>query len=212
MTSLSQTAKFITMEGVEGVGKTTNLAFVHAYLQQAGIPVHVTREPGGTDLAEEIRGLLLSNRSEKVDPTAELLLVFAARAQHFNTVIEQKLREGVWVLCDRFIDATYAYQGFGRGLPIDTIQSLEALVLQGRQPDLTLYLDLPVEIGLARAKNRGDSDRFEREAVAFFERVREGYLSRVATQPERFAVVDASPELSLVQIQIAEALASLVAQ
>lgn len=194
---------FITVEGVEGAGKTTNIAFVRNWIEQAGIDLLCTREPGGTPLAEELRHLLLAEREEPVAPSAELLMVFAARAQHLEQVIEPALARGQWVLCDRFTDATFAYQGAGRGLPLAVIKQLEALVQQGRQPHRTLFLDLPVAEGLARARGRGDTDRFEQENREFFERVRNGYWQRIQQDPERFAVVDASVSLDQVQAQIA---------
>lgn len=198
--------KFITLEGTEGVGKSTNIAVIKQWLEDNQIPYIATREPGGTPLAEELRGLLLSPRDEKVDPTAELLMVFAARAQHINTVIKPHLEKGIWVLSDRFTDATFAYQGFGRGLDIALIEQLEATVQQGLQPDLTVYLDVDVNIGLERARARGELDRFEQEAVAFFERVRQGYLTRVKQNPERFAVVDAGQGIDEVGVDVRVAL------
>lgn len=197
-----RSGKFITIEGTEGVGKSTNLAFVHNWLQAHGIDVVVTREPGGTPLAEEVRGLLLSKREEMVDETAELLLVFAARAQHLQQVIKPALARGAWVLCDRFTDATYAYQGGGRGLNLHTIAQLEQLVQGDLRPDLTLILDIDVELGLNRAKARGELDRFESETLAFFERVRAAYRQRANEAPERYALVDAGQELVAVQRDI----------
>ncbi len=201
---------FITLEGVEGVGKSTNLLFIAQWLQRHRIDFVQTREPGGTPLAEEIRELLLARRNEAVDPTAELLLIFAARAQHFNQVITPALAGGRWVVSDRFTDATYAYQGAGRGLPVAVIADLEAMVQHQRQPDLTLYLDLDVTTGLARASQRGQLDRFEQEEKLFFERVRQGYLERVAANPQRFAVINAAHPLDEVQRQIAARLQQLV--
>lgn len=200
------TGRFITLEGTEGVGKSTNLRFIESVLRQHQISYQLTREPGGTPLAEEVRELLLANRDEDVADDAELLLVFAARAQHLARVIRPTLAEGRWVLCDRFTDATFAYQGGGRGLSKEMISQLEAMVQRGLQPDLTILLDLPVEIGLARASQRGDLDRFENERVAFFEQVRNAYLERAAADPERFAVIDASGTLEQVQQQIAAVL------
>lgn len=194
--------KFITIEGTEGVGKSTNLTFVHNWLQARGIDVVVTREPGGTPLAEEVRGLLLSKREEMVDDTAELLLVFAARAQHLQQVIKPALARGAWVLCDRFTDATYAYQGGGRGLNLHTIAQLEQMVQGDLRPDLTLILDIDVELGLNRAKARGELDRFESETLAFFERVRAAYRQRASEAPERYALVDAGQDLVAIQRDI----------
>ncbi len=194
--------KFLTIEGTEGVGKSTNLAFVRDWLQAKGIDVVVTREPGGTPLAEEIRVLLLAKREESVDETAELLLVFAARAQHIAQVIKPALARGAWVLSDRFTDATYAYQGGGRGLSKETITQLEALVQGDLRPDLTLILDIDVELGLNRARQRGELDRFESETLSFFERVRGAYRARVEDAPNRYAVVDAGQPLVQVQADI----------
>jgi len=204
------TGLFFTIEGVEGVGKTTNIEFVEQWLTSHGIEVYLTREPGGTPLAEEIRQLLLTPRKENVDPLTELLMVFAARAQHLSQAIKPRLKAGQWVVSDRFTDATFAYQGFGRELPIEEITLLEQLVQRGMQPDKTLYLDLPVEVGLARARKRWQADRFEQEAETFFERVRAGYHARIAEQPERFMVIDASVSLAEVQEQIDAALNQLL--
>ncbi len=194
--------RFITLEGTEGVGKSTNLQFIQSVLEQHQIDYQLTREPGGTPLAEEVRELLLANRDEIVADDAELLLVFAARAQHLEQVIRPALNNGRWVLCDRFTDATFAYQGGGRGLDTDFISRLESMVQRGLQPDLTILLDLPVEIGLARASQRAELDRFENEKLAFFEQVRSAYLARAAAEPDRFAVIDASGTLDQVQEQI----------
>jgi dTMP kinase len=192
--------RFITLEGGEGVGKSTNMAFVAAHLRAAGLDVVMTREPGGTPLAESIRQLLLQVGNEPMAPLTELLLVFAARAQHLAEVIEPALRRGAWVLCDRFTDATYAYQGGGRGLDQAAISTLEHLVQGDLEPDLTLYLDLAVESAQARLQDR-ELDRFEREEMAFFRRVRAAYLSR-ASQAARFRIVDAGAPLPDVQVQL----------
>ena len=207
---MSSPAKFISIEGGEGVGKSTNIAFIEAWFNENGIPLLVTREPGGTPMAEEIRALLLSPRDEIVDPTAELLLMFAARAQHLNSVIQPSLDAGTWVLCDRFTDATYAYQGAGRGLAVDTIADLERVTQGGIKPDITLLLDMPVESGMQRAERRGELDRFEREELGFFTRVREEYLRLAASEPARFRVIDASVRLEAVQEQIAAILRDCV--
>lgn len=198
--------RFITVEGGEGVGKTTNLDYIRRALERAGAPVRVTREPGGTLLAEQIRGLLLDPLHKGMPADCELLLVFAARAEHLERVIKPALAAGEWVLCDRFTDATYAYQGGGRGLSQLRIRELETLVQGGLRPDLTLLLDVPVAVGLSRAGERGVLDRFEQEEAAFFERVRNTYLDRAAAEPERFRVIDASHSLSEVQAQIDRAL------
>ncbi|MGH1461741.1 MAG: dTMP kinase [Neptuniibacter sp.] len=197
---------FITVEGTEGVGKSTNIDFLCSFLKQRGIDVVLTREPGGTPLAEELRSLLLSPRDEKVSQDTELLLMFAARAQHIENVILPALERGAWVISDRFTDATFAYQGGGRGVDIENIRALEHLVQHGLHPDLTLLLDLPVEVGLQRASARSTPDRFEQEKLVFFEKVRAAYLDRATAEPDRFAVIDASQDIPSVQGQIATAL------
>ena len=199
-------AKFITVEGTEGVGKTTNINFIKSWLRQNEIKFVATREPGGTPLAEEIRDLLLKPRDELVVSTAELLLMFAGRAQHLNKVILPALQADTWVLCDRFTDATYAYQGFGRQMTSELIVQLENIVQGDIRPDLTLLLDIPVEIGLERANDRGDPDRFEQEQQDFFNRVRAGYLSLANENSDRYVVIDASQEIQGVQTDIALAL------
>lgn len=200
--------KFITVEGIEGVGKTTNIDFIHQQLQAAGRDVVLTREPGGTPLAEAIRGLLLDPAYTGMDSTCELQLMFAARAEHLARVVWPALEQGQWVLCDRFTDATYAYQGGGRGIDGGVIARLEELVQGDFRPDLTLLLDVPVEIGLARASKRGALDRFEQEKVAFFERVRNAYLEMAQRSPDRYRVIDASLPLNDVQNQIAAILST----
>lgn len=202
--------QFITVEGGEGVGKTTNIAFIRKWLEQQGIDYVATREPGGTPLAEEIRGLLVNPREEIVDENTELLLMFAARAQHLSQVIRPALDEGKWVLCDRFTDATYAYQGGGRGVAVEKIAQLETLVQGSLRPDLTLLLDIGVEQGMARASERGAPDRFEQEKLAFFHAVRDCYLARAAAEPHRYRIIDASRPLPQVQSAIGEALEAFV--
>jgi dTMP kinase len=202
--------KFITLEGGEGVGKTTNLAFIKDYLQQHNIPVVVTREPGGTVLAEKIRYLLLDKDSEAISEQAELLLIFAARAQHIKHVIEPALAQGEWVLCDRFTDATYAYQGGGRNMRISTIEWLENLVQGTLRPDLTLLLDAPVEIGIERAKKRGVFDRFEAEKISFFEHVRRAYLLQAELYPERIKLIKANQPLIDVQRALVNVIRTLL--
>ena len=191
--------RFITIEGGEGAGKSTAQTFLADKLTAQGISVLQTREPGGTPLAEAIRRNLLSVDEEAPVEMAELFLVFAARAQHLAKVIEPALEQGQWVLCDRFTDATYAYQGAGRGLSAELIGKLETLAQGDRHPDTVILLDMPPQIGLARARARGALDRFEQEEQAFFERVRQGYLERAAAFPDRYVVVDATQELSEVQ-------------
>ncbi len=203
--------RFITIEGVEGVGKTTNLKFIQRFFEERGIPLYCTREPGGTPLAEEIRQLLLRNHHEKIDQMTELLLVFAARVQHVSEVIQPALARGEWVLCDRFTDSSYAYQGGGREIPIANIAALEDITLKGFQPDFTIILDLPVELGLQRAETRSERDRFEQEDLEFFERVRAVYHQRASQNPVRYRIIDTSPDLDLVQESIHKTLAEYIA-
>lgn len=193
---------FITLEGTEGVGKTSNLAYIRQLLDNAKINYIVTREPGGTPLGEALRGMLLSNDYKGMSSDTELLLMFAARAEHVAQVIRPALAKGQWVLCDRFTDATFAYQGGGRQLDMNRIAGLEQWVLGELRPDLTLLLDCPLEIGRARADNRSTPDRFESEKDAFFNRVRDVYLQRAKAEPNRIKVIDASVELVKVQAQI----------
>ncbi|WP_416310532.1 dTMP kinase [Pseudomonas sp. W03] len=193
------TGLFITLEGPEGAGKSTNREYLAERLRERGIEVQLTREPGGTPLAERIRELLLAPSDEKMAVDTELLLVFAARAQHIAEVIHPALARGAVVLCDRFTDATYAYQGGGRGLPVERIAQLESFVQGSLHPDLTLVFDLPVEIGLSRAAARGRLDRFEQEGRAFFEAVRSTYLARAQAEPARYRIVDAAQPLAEVQ-------------
>lgn len=190
---------FITLEGPEGAGKSTNREYLAARLRERGIDVLLTREPGGTPLAERIRELLLAPSDETMASDTELLLVFAARAQHLAQVIVPALARGAVVLCDRFTDATYAYQGGGRGLDVARIAQLEDFVQGSLRPDLTLVFDLPVEVGLARAAARGRLDRFEQEGRAFFEAVRSTYLQRAKAEPARYRILDAAQSLEAVQ-------------
>lgn len=194
--------KLITLEGGEGVGKTTNLEMIAQYLRGQGKDIVVTREPGGTRLGEAIRSALLAREAEPPDEMAELLLMFAARAQHLGRVIGPALRTGRWVLSDRFTDASYAYQGGGRGIDRTRIQALEEWVQGSLRPDLTLLLDAPPEVGLERARRRGAPDRFESEQVAFFQKVRREYLHLAARFPERIKQVDATRPLAVVQSEI----------
>ncbi len=190
---------FITLEGPEGAGKSTNRDYLATRLREQGIDVLLTREPGGTPLAERVRELLLAPSEEPMVADTELLLVFAARAQHLAQVIRPALARGAVVLCDRFTDATYAYQGGGRGLSEARIEVLENFVQDTLRPDLTLVFDLPVEVGLARAAARGRLDRFEQEGQPFFETVRQTYLRRAALQPQRYYILDAAQSLAGVQ-------------
>ncbi|MDH1443797.1 dTMP kinase [Pseudomonas sp. GD03721] len=204
------TGLFITLEGPEGAGKSTNREYLAERLREQGIDVLLTREPGGTPLAERIRELLLDPSDEPMAADTELLLVFAARAQHLQQVIRPALARGCVVLCDRFTDATYAYQGGGRGLSVERIAQLEQFVQGELRPDLTLIFDLPVEIGLARAAARGRLDRFEQEGRGFFEAVREAYLQRAAQAPQRYRVLDAGQSLAQVQADIDTLLPTLL--
>jgi len=207
--------RFITFEGGEGVGKSTNIQFVQDWLAERGIPFVVTREPGGTPIAETIRNeLLKAHHSEPMSSLTELLLVFAARAQHIEKVIAPALEDGCWVICDRFSDSTIAYQGYGRGLPMTDIETLSQLVQKDLQPDCTFLLDAPVEVGMSRASRRAEegvepTDRFETEALAFFDRVRSGFLA-LAEKETRFRKIDATQALPEVQNRIAEALEQLI--
>ncbi|MCH8530390.1 MAG: dTMP kinase [Saccharospirillum sp.] len=198
--------RFISVEGLEGAGKTTQLQVVTDFVTAHYGPPRVTREPGGTPLAEDIRSVILSPRTEPMDAWTELLLVFAARKQHVATVIQPALASGQWVVSDRFTDATYAYQGGGRQLPWEHIQALEELVLDGFQPDLTLWLDCPAELGLQRARQRGALDRIELEDIAFFERCRKAYEKRAQAAPQRFVRIDASRSLEEVSAQVRQTL------
>lgn len=193
------TGLFITLEGPEGAGKSTNREYLAERLRAAGIEVLLTREPGGTPLAERIREVLLTPVEEVMNADTELLLVFAARAQHLATVIRPALARGAVVLCDRFTDSTYAYQGAGRGLSLERIAALEDFVQGDLRPDLTLVFDLPVDVGLARASARGRLDRFEQEGQVFFQKVREAFLARAAAAPQRYVLVDAAQPLAQVQ-------------
>lgn len=194
-----QPGVFITLEGVEGAGKSTAMALLGRALEEAGIRYISTREPGGTALGEQLRALLLHTDGPPIQPMSELLMMFAARAQHLADVIRPALEDGKWVICDRFTDASYAYQGGGRGLDERCIATLEDLVQGERRPDVTVLLDIPVDVGLARARGRGTLDRFEREELDFFERVRRAYLRRAERHNARYRIIDA--ELSLDQVE-----------
>lgn len=202
--------RFITIEGVEGVGKSTNISYIERFLEARDIEFVSTREPGGTVLAERIRDVLLDKAESSMDPMTELLLMFAARKQHTEELIKPALERGKWVICDRYTDSSYAYQGGGRGLDSKIISKIEKLTLGNFKPDLTIVLDLPVKKGLARAGNRGELDRFELESEKFFKRVRATFLARAKTH-KRYHVINASRSLSAVQGKIGAALASLPA-
>lgn len=194
--------RFITLEGIEGVGKSTHLKFIQRYLHKRKIPYVVTREPGGTPVAEAIRKIVLTPHREEMVPIAELLLLFAGRAQHIANVIIPALQAGKWVICDRFTDTSYAYQGYGRQLPLAQIETLEQWVQNNLQPNLVLLFDAPVKIALRRVRKRGTTDRIEAEQAEFFERAREGFLKRARQYPQRIKVVDASVTLTKVQLQL----------
>jgi len=204
--------RFITVEGIEGAGKTSCMDLLERRIRERGHQVLVTREPGGTPMGEDLRQLLLGHRHDGMADDTELLLMFAARAEHLHAKIEPALAGGSWVLCDRFTDATYAYQGYGRGIDLQRIAALETWVLGERRPDLTLLLDLPVEVGLERAGRRSTPDRFESQALAFFERVRRGYLGLAAASPGRFRVVDAGQSLDKVSQQVTAAIDAFLDQ
>ena len=203
--------KFIVLEGGEGLGKSTNLEWMRGRLEKTGIRPIATREPGGTQFGESLRALLLGTTA-KIPPEAELLLMFAARAQHLREVIRPALESGTWVICDRFTDASYAYQGGGRGLSLSHIEYLERWIQNGLHPDMVFLFDAPVEIGLQRTQSRGNAaDRFEREHQEFFERVRAAYLERAKLAPERYCIVNAALDLPRVHQQIGKVLDQMIA-
>jgi len=198
--------KFITLEGTEGAGKTTAIEAAVNWARSKNINLVVTREPGGTATAEKIRSLLLNKENKDILPDTELMLMFAARSQHLNELIIPALKQGSWVLCDRFTDASYAYQGGGRGIDMKKIEALEQWVQGSFRPDITLLLDLPVEVGLARASQRSEPDRFEIEKASFFERVREVYLQRAEKYPDQFHIIDATKSIKEVENQVNQVL------
>lgn len=204
--------RFITLEGGEGVGKSTNAKFLRGYLASRSKQAILTREPGGTPFAEDIRSLLLGHREEPVSENAELLLIFAARAQHLEKLILPALEQGIWVVSDRFTDASYAYQGGGRGIDSGRIAALETWLQRGFKPDMTLLLDAPLEIALARANGRGKPDRFESEDLDFFRRVRSAYLELAEREPQRIKIIDAGEGLKEIQSQIAAHLERLLCE
>lgn len=194
--------RFITVEGIEGTGKSTNIDFITGLLEARGVTVVTAREPGGTPMAERIRALLLEHGNEPMPDIAELLLFFASRSLHLNNAIRPALADGKWVVCDRFTDATRAYQGSGRGLARERIETLAEWVQEGLEPDLTILLDAPAELGVERARARGEADRLDSQTLAFYQRARDAYLALAAAHPERFTVIDASKPLDAVQGQI----------
>jgi dTMP kinase len=202
--------KFITVEGVEGVGKSTNMDFIARRVEAAGFDVKRTREPGGTPMAERIRDMLLEHGDEPLPDLAELLLFFAARTLHIENSIRPALADGSWVICDRFTDASRAYQGAGRGLNMEHIDTLAGWVHGELQPDMTVLLDAPAEIGMSRAASRGETDRLESEHISFYNRVRDHYLALAEAEPDRFSVIDASQALDAVQVQIGTAVDRLI--
>jgi dTMP kinase len=206
----SAEGRLITLEGIEGAGKSSHMQFIAEKLQQAGKEILLTREPGGTELGEGIRELLLKNNEEAMSEETELLLMFAARAQHVQQLILPAMAEGKMVICDRFTDSSYAYQGGGRGISTEKISQLEAWLfsgaLSGFKPDLTLLLDLSVETGLSRARARGETDRFEIETVSFFQNARDTFLSIAQDEPDRVKVIDAEQQLEAVQSSILKVL------
>lgn len=198
-----QRGKFITFEGIDGAGKSTHLAWLERFLQDKGLEVVVTREPGGTALGEALRQLLLDHR-QAMHPETEALLMFAARREHLDKVILPALGRGAWVISDRFTDASFAYQGGGRGMSTEKLEKLECWVQAEFSPDLTLYFDVPVILGRERVQSARMADRFERETDSFFERVRQAYLQRARQFPQRIRVVDGSQPLAAVKAAVAE--------
>lgn len=209
MAGVKYRGRFITVEGIEGAGKSSHIEAMRSHLETRGRRVRVTREPGGAPVSEAVRELLLDPDNFGMDADTELLLVFAARAEHLAKVIRPALQSGEWVLCDRFTDATYAYQGGGRGIDPTRIAALEDWAQGSLRPDLVVLLDIDPEAGLARAALRSDKDRFEQEDLAFFRRVRESYLHRAQAAPQRYRIVDAAAEQHLVREQILQILETL---
>ncbi|MGV6817263.1 MAG: dTMP kinase [Thiotrichales bacterium] len=204
--------RFLSFEGGEGVGKSTQIARVAEFLRGRGIDVVLTREPGGTDVGERLRELLLDKTLPSMHHDTELMLMYAARKEHIEQLIEPALAKGRWVISDRFADASVVYQGYGRGIDLDRLAELDRWVLQGFKPDKTFLLDMPVEQGLARARKRAELDRFESETLAFFERVRQGYLDCAAAEPDRFAVIDAAKNIESVTQSLLASLESWLTQ
>ena len=202
--------RFITLEGTEGAGKSSAVPIIREILEQAGQSVVVTREPGGTPLAEAIRGVLLADHGEPMPAMSELLLMFAALASHLRDFIEPALAAGAWVICDRFTDASYAYQGAARGLGADAVATLERLVQGERRPDRVLWFDLPVEVGIGRVDGRGVSNRFDREQQAFHEQVRQAYAARAEADPDRYRRVDAAAPSDAVAEQVRQLIRAML--
>lgn len=206
MTGASATGRFITIEGIEGVGKSTNVDYIANFFRERGDVVCVTREPGGTEIGERIRNLILETPGDGLTDTGELLLMFAARAEHLTGLILPALQRGETVVCDRFTDATFAYQGGGRGLDVEHISALQKIVQGSVRPDLTVLLDAPIAVSAERIAGRDWQDRFEQEQAEFFERVRQGYLAIAVNEPDRVAIIDASQPLAVVQQQLLKTL------
>jgi len=202
--------RFITIEGGEGAGKTTAVSFIEQFFQDAEIPLLLTREPGGTQLGEQLREILLTPSDRAICADAELLMMFAARAQHLQQVIKPALARGEWVLCDRFTDASFAYQGAGRGLGEQRVAALETWLQGEFRPDCVILLDIEPSVGMQRVRLRGDQDRFEQEALDFFQRVRQAYLQRASQDPGRYRVIDAAQDLAQVQQQLRQHLQDLL--
>jgi dTMP kinase len=200
--------RFITLEGGEGAGKSTNARFIKAWLEQRGREVIMTREPGGSPLAEAIREVVLKPWPEGMPPLTEALLMFAARSAHLEATVLPALESGRDVICDRFVDSSYAYQGAGNGFSIPKLQTLEEMVLGELRPDLTIVFDLDPEVGLQRARSRGEQNRFEDETLAFMQRVRQAFLDRAKAQPARYAVLDAGRDLETTQSALSKILES----
>ena len=207
---MADRGRFITVEGIEGAGKSTQMDVIRRFLEEQGIRVVMTREPGGTPLSETVRGLLLDPDNRGMCSDTELLLVFAARAEHLHKVVRPALESGDWVLSDRFTDATFAYQGGGRGVEAARIAALEEWVQGGLRPDLTLLLDVPVDAGMSRIAGRGQRDRFEREDGEFFQRIRASYLQRAAAEPQRFRHIDATASVEQVSQEALAAVGALL--
>ena len=202
---MQKRGKFISIEGIEGVGKSTAIRFLNKHLDQQGLSTVLTREPGGTAIAEEIRQILLAHHDEVMAPDTELLLMFAGRAQNIAEIIRPALRRGQWVIADRYVDASFAYQGGGRGIELDKVRELADWVLKGLWPSLTILLDAPVDIGLQRIDSRGARDRIELEGVEFFERARATYLELASLDSQRFCVIDATQSLAAIEKQLVQA-------
>ena len=204
--------RLVVLEGIEGAGKSTHAPFLADWLKEQGIPVVMAHEPGGTVLGERLRDILLDPQVTDLPPQAELLLMFAARSASLKEVILPALAKGSWIICDRFVDSSFAYQSYGRGLPLEHVELLQNQVLADLKPDLTVLLDAPVKVGLARIAGPGGGDRFERESPEFFERVRTGYLERAKAGGDRYRIVDASQSIQDVRRALLEAVRGLIAE